>query len=42
VPSVRVTDREGCVGLPQASGEYWVVHLGDAAVREVTLRLRAP
>jgi hypothetical protein len=42
VPSVRVTDREGCVGLPQASGEYWVVHLGDAAVGEVTLRLRAP
>jgi glycerophosphoryl diester phosphodiesterase len=40
LPSVRVTDKEGCVSLPQERGEYWIVHFSTAAVREATLQVR--
>ena len=39
LPSVRTTDREGCVILPAEQRAYTVVHFGTAGVRDAQLRV---
>jgi hypothetical protein len=39
LPSVRTTDREGCVTLPAANTDYWVVHFSTPAVQQGDLHV---
>jgi len=39
LPSVRTTDREGCVTLPAEQRAYTVVHFGTAGVQDAQLRV---
>lgn len=41
LPSVRTTDREGCITLPGERGTYTVVHLGTPGVQDASLRVSA-
>jgi glycerophosphoryl diester phosphodiesterase len=42
LPSVRTTDRSGCVTLPRERGSYWIVHFATPGVQEASLQVSAP
>ena len=42
LPSVRTTNRYGCITLPSDPGAYTVIHFGTLGVRDTTLRFFAP
>jgi hypothetical protein len=41
LPSIRTTNRDGCITLPGARGTYRVIHFGTSGVRDASLRVRA-
>lgn len=41
LPSIRTTDRDGCITLPSERGTYRIVHFGTPGVRDASLQVSA-